>query len=256
MNFLPELMGADGGGGDSLRILMVVGGWLVTGTIAFGAAWAGAFAAFRYQERRESRHKEKEDFAASQLAVFSLVGQLNWLTSIDGGLDIEKWQANPDAWFQMPAAVVPSIPPPLDLKALAFLLRGETAEVLNVLRNGQWAFDHLAYVLETRASIHKEGFQPQYAANLRTLEGDLTGEAQKAKAAKYVDQDITGSLKSITKELLGSFHESVGLVWGSYELLQDAIATIFEDKVGIAVEIHPKLRRILESADRVANLVV
>ena len=72
---------------------------LVTGLGAFAGAWA----AFRYEARTDQRRSDAANLAAGQHALFSLCAQLSWLANNRTSLELADWEGHVAAWCRVPA---------------------------------------------------------------------------------------------------------------------------------------------------------
>lgn len=137
-----------------LTLSALVDGLVDIAMQAFAAGF-GAWAAFRFEARREARSQEGDDADAIREALFALLSQRNFLLNLNKQL-IEPFAQHPERFLVMPALAVTPAFREITLTRLTFLLGTEHAGVLSDIDLADARFKTFVSTLETRNRLHLE----------------------------------------------------------------------------------------------------
>ncbi len=177
--------------------------------VAVIGAFAGAFAAFRFQAYREFKERLKSKTDTLNRALFVIGSQINAILLIKR--DIEPWRENPSAFVEMPAILGSDYAElKIDVMALQFLLDHE-ANLLFELSILQQKFEATIRIAKIRSSFHINHLQPalsdaKYNDRHPTLPNVAAAVGERIAVTAYkstndVFEMVDSTLKALEEEM-------------------------------------------------------
>ena len=145
---------------------MPLGFWeyLLSAITTLGAAFLGAWFAFRLEDNARARQTVSHQVAAVNRGLFVLIRQVNSLQGIQKQI-IDPTREHPYRFIAMrPSLHVSTGSPTLDLDSMMFLLETEDRELLMELLVEQERFETALQVFNERSRLHLEVLQPKMKA--------------------------------------------------------------------------------------------
>ncbi len=161
-------------------------------------AFAGAFFAFKLNEKREKRKSDLIDIGAANRTIFSLIRVYNFIAGYNKQF-VEPSKGKPDAYVSIQPSIGNSNAGlKIDFDSISFLIPQKKSEILGELAEFEELFSTLLELLKTRNHIHSNIVQPKMEAA-----GITQGEPITLKQIDEVLGDrVTNTLKNITNELV------------------------------------------------------
>ena len=148
---------------ETKTILLVLEA-LQPAVVPLGAAFLGAWLAFRLEDNARARQTVRDQVEAVNKALFVLIRQVNSLINTQTQI-INPHREDPDCYINMrPSLPKASGSPTLDLDSLSFLLETDDRELLGELLVEQERFEASLQAINERSRYHLEVLQPRMAA--------------------------------------------------------------------------------------------
>ncbi len=137
---------------------------LLPGLIAFGAAWAGAYFAFRYQNKKVEEQETTSEIAAINMVVITLGQMQNALANYKKQI-LDEHPANPLRAFSMQPATIGNYSHlVLHSDSLAFLCETDHRQVPMTVGYMNTQFHRAVAAIDDRNNHHLTVVQPKMAA--------------------------------------------------------------------------------------------
>ena len=148
---------------DTKTILLVLEA-LQPAVVPLGAAFLGAWFAFKINDNARARQTVRDQVAAVNKALFVLIRQVNSLIGIQTQI-INPARQHPSRFIAMRALLpVSSGLPTLDVDSLSFLLETDDRELLWKMQVEQERFEATLQAINERSRFHLEVLQPRMEA--------------------------------------------------------------------------------------------
>ena len=148
---------------DTKTIILVLEA-LQPAVVPLGAAFLGAWLAFRLEDNARARQTVRDQVEAVNKALFVLIRQVNSLINTQTQI-INPHREDPDCYINMrPSLPKASGSPTLDLDSLSFLLETDDRNLLGELLVEQERFEAALQAMNERSRYHLEILQPRMEA--------------------------------------------------------------------------------------------
>lgn len=177
------------------------------------AAFAGAWAAFKLEERRRQREKIDDNVVAGNLALLTLSEIWNVLRDYQKTI-VEEWRGRQDVWLNLPATPQPDPQGvTFDTKGLSFLLESYPAAVQKALLERR-RFQLAIQMINSHSNlVLSEVFPILSSAGVTLNQGRPEAEIERllgigivrklkvitAAMIENVDQDVASSRKAFSQ---------------------------------------------------------
>jgi hypothetical protein len=184
--------------------------------LTLAATFAGALSAYHLQNRREKIKEEKKKISDLNIALFTLLRQMNALASVKK--DLDKYRDDKSRFFKLPPLQTNSYSDiRFDFQSLAFMLVSDDPNILHHLLVEQERFQQAIDAIKIRSEYQVKTIQPlleagdignkqvtwaeaEAAIGKYKLEGLVRGTDQ---VYYHVDESFNSS-----KNMLASLHAS------------------------------------------------
>ena len=180
----------------------------------------GAWFAFAFGKRHESKKEREAEISAGKRAQFAIITQLTALKNMRKQY-LDPQRNDPDRALTLTPFSIHAKFPQLDIDALGFMLNDEGAQLLYELMISEHRFITLIGVLEQRNQRHE---QMQHKVGSA---GQGLGHA-----TVQILRDMTDSLYGLSDDAIKSHEEG-------FEKLKIYLQKRFADSKGLAVEYTP-----------------
>ena len=148
---------------DTNTIILVLEA-LQPAVVPLGAAFLGAWLAFRLEDNARVRQTVRDQVAAVNKALFVLIRQVNSLKVVQTQI-IDPHREDPARFINMrPSLPVGTGSPTFDLDSLSFLHETDDRELLMEMLVEQERFEAALQALNERSRVHIEVLQPRMVA--------------------------------------------------------------------------------------------
>lgn len=168
------------------------------------SAFAGAWAAFLFERKREEKQDEGERYRQLRYAHFATLSQFSELRALQAKV-LSKFKGREDAWRMLHPLLAQFTTPTFVPGELAFLLESSDPDLINRLTIGQQKFESVKGTLAFRNQYHQE-FQAQMAA---LLAQGITTMPSEAELHNAIGKDLVGKLKGTTEALFEEVEETL-----------------------------------------------
>ena len=182
--------------------------WLVALVASFGAAFAGAWYAFRLNVRQKKQEEDRRRVAQGNIALYTLFNMWNILLNYNKHNIIPHKDAD-DCWLNMPRT--PKMTTGLtsfDAEGLVFLLTlgEETANVYAQVLFEEQEFGEIIGIIEYRNKILNDVVEPKFEeAGIKVEETALTQE----EAVNIIGDFHSHRLKQLTDGIISRVGDSI-----------------------------------------------
>jgi hypothetical protein len=202
---------------------------LLTAVGALGAAFLGAWYAFRLNNNASAHQTVRERVAAINKALFVLVRQFNSLRAIQNQI-INPARADLTRFINLRSVLpISAISPRIDVDSLSFLLETEYRGLLMELIIEQERFETAVQAINERSRLHLEVLQPRMASGgimesvdypaekvIEVLSEPLVLHMQRATddAIQHVDDTVNSNLAFAER-----FHREMKMLFPKYSII-------------------------------------
>lgn len=207
------------------KTVMAAVGTLVT-------AFAGAFFAFRLNERREAVKSEQSELGAANRAIFSLIRAYNYIAGYHKQY-LAPFKGRPEAFI----AIRPSIGNPnpdfkIDFDAISFLIPQGKVEILGELSEFEEVFSSFVELVRTRNHVHANIVQPAMEAAGAVDGGDIyLNEIEKALGDR-----LAATMRTLTEDLIETAEKGEKQSEHLIESLSEIMRDLYPGRTVIAME--------------------
>ena len=190
------------------------------------AAFAGAWAAFKFESTRRKKESEDRQQAAANRALYTIYNLWNVLYQFQKE-SIDGFRGHDDIWLSM-NATLPSSYGLTSFQAdeLSFLLQTEYANTYSELLLEEQRFWIAIKQIELRSSILLNEVFPKMAAATVPIGAKLT----EAQIEKIIGIDVLHKLKKITTGIIENVDEDVKSLVETHDKLRTAMKAIYPKK--------------------------
>lgn len=199
---------------------------IVSSLATIAAAFAGAWAAFRFEDR--SRRKETVDrhVAAANRALYTVFNLWNILAQFRKEV-IDPVRGRADTWLNMPATVASGYGlTSFQADELAFLLQTDYAQAYTDLLLEEQRFAIAMELIRTRSQLILSRVFPRMAAAGVAVGGQLTEN----DIVRIVGIDTVHELKPVTESIVSHVDEDVQSLRVVHNKLRAAMKGIYPKK--------------------------
>ena len=199
------------------------------------ASGVGAWAAFRFQESRETRKERGERINALREALFVLSSQRNFLLELERQ-QLEPFRASADRHLRLRPLLAGRTPLPLDVGKLVFLIKlHSSGHLISDLDTGEAQFQMVLAILEERRSVHY-AMQDRLAASIATADSLTSADFE-----SIVGRHLLVPLKSLTDTLYGAVTDALNTNRANVTKIQEFMRSQFpKDRVPTITEDPPQ----------------
>lgn len=182
-------------------------------TVGMGlSAFAGAWAAFLFQNRREDKKEKDHQYRALRFCHFAAMTQYQELITFRDRY-LSSVKNDDSAWYQLPLLTTGFGSPGMNISELGFLLEGPDPDLLNRLNIGQQRYETVRKILELRNKVQEESQRRAAAAAANGM--PLVGTEE--TLATILGRDIVAQLKDLTRGLYENNNDAVTLLGENLE---------------------------------------
>ena len=204
---------------DTLKELFVSPpGWLADAANFVGtlvAAFAGAWAAFRFESSNRAKDRTDEEVVAGNLALLGLSEIWNVLRDYQIRV-VERWRAKPDAWLSLEASLPMDFGGvSFDTRGLSFLLEGHPEAVQRLLLERR-RFNLAVQMIDGRSELVRSEALPALTRAGAKADGGRSGP----EIEQILGVDITQQLRMLTSAIIAEVDENVKSSRDSFDQLR------------------------------------
>ena len=195
-------------------------------------AFAGAFFAFRLNERREAAKSEQAELGAANRAIFGLIRAYNYIAGYHKQY-LAPFKGRPEAFI----AVRPSIGNPnpdfkIDFDAISFLIPQGKVEILGELSEFEEVFSSFLELVRARNHVHANIVQPAMEAAGAVDGGDIyLDEIEKALGDR-----LSATMKTLTDDLIETAEKGEKQSEDLIEKLNEIMRDLYPGRTLIAMK--------------------
>lgn len=205
---------------------------VVTLFTTLAGAFAGAWAAFHYQEHRESKQLEERNVAAVHRALYTIYNLWNIQHQYQVEI-IDDYRGKPDAWLNMQAT------PPIrhgltsfQAEDLSFLLQTSHAQTYAELVLEENRYQIAMSLIEMRSSVALNEAWPRLAmANVH-----VGATMNENRVSQIVGVDVKQKLLKLTENIVKHIDENEKSLRCIHDKLQIAFKDLYPDREVVQIE--------------------
>jgi len=204
------------------EISMSIVGQAIAAT--FGAGF-GAWAAFRFESRKERVKTENERYLAIRFAHFVIMSQYSELLSLKKDY-LKDFKNRKDSWWQLKPATIGFTSPKIDYSGLSFILESSDPNLLNRITVGQQKHEAVRNAISIRNDIMIE--LQRRAAVLNTQ--GINEVENEEELCRILGNDLITILKDYTKSLFEIHESSISFIKQNLEDTHKLVKKQFPDR--------------------------
>lgn len=187
------------------------------------AAFAGAWAAFRFQNHQRTREEESRRVAAVNRALYTIYNMWNVLYQYDQEC-LKPYRGEPDAWLNV-AATFPSSYglTRFDAEGLVFMLQSGHPNLFASLMLEEQRFLQALSQIEYRSKLVDSEVSPRFAA-ANVPVGTALDEKD---VERILGIDVVHKLKVLTGGMMANVSDSLGSLREAHDALHEAMKKYF-----------------------------
>lgn len=187
------------------------------------ASFAGAWAAFRFENHRRVTEEKKKNIGAGNRAIYGVYALWNVLEQFRKEV-LEPYRGRPDAWLNLAAHAAPPIATDRFQTAdLQFLLEQGQASIFAALMLEEQRFNLAIDLIRSRSDLVLNAVFPKMAAA-----GFGVGQAQSQDAVEEaLGIDLCHKLKQITASIFQNVDEDLASLRSVYIDLRKALEGLY-----------------------------
>jgi hypothetical protein len=195
------------------------------------AAFAGAWAAFKFESRRRKQETIERQISATNRALYTIFNLWNVLRQFQKE-SIEPVRGNVDIWLNMNATLPTSYGlTSFQADELAFLLQTEHVNIYAELLLEEQRFWIAVRQIEMRSSIVLNEVFPKMAASSVPVGAKLTEH----QIENIIGIDVQHKLKEITSGIIENIDENVKSLIETHDKLRAAMKSIYPKKKFVTI---------------------
>ncbi len=196
----------------------------VLGTL--GAAFAGAWVAFRLNQSRELKKEKLEHISAGNKAIFALYQMWRALSMYKLQV-IDPLKDRPDAWLNMDAVNTEQYTDiSIDIGSVSFLLDFKYADICNNLYLAQNSYRSYLILIKKRTDLILKTVLPvMEKMNLGGIDSSDSNLVE-----QNLGSEISFKLKSYYKNIVSRIKDDIPFIVKTYNELRNAMKSLYPDE--------------------------